>query len=107
MNETNIKKIKRELFKRLSNEYGSEEIYIFGSYAYGKPSVDSDIDIGIIVPNSDEPQYKRSRRGYAAIRNIDFPVEILVFTEEEIKRKKNVISSLASTILKKGIKLNG
>jgi hypothetical protein len=53
------------------------------------------------------PQYKRSRIGYSKIRSIGFPVEILVFTEDEVKKLKTVKTSLISTILEKGLKLNG
>jgi len=107
MNKYKLEKIKKIIFNRLSNEYNSNMVYMFGSYAYGTPSKDSDLDVAIIVPKSKQPQYKRSRRGYSKIRDIDFPIEILVFTESEVERAKKVNTSLISTILKKGIKLNG
>ena len=107
MNKYKLEKIKKIIFNRLSNEYNSNRVYIFGSYAYGTPTKDSDLDVAVIVPKSEQPQYRRSRRGYSKIRDIDFPIEILVFTESEVERAKKVNTSLISTILKKGIKLNG
>ncbi len=107
MNKYKLEKIKKILFNRLSKEYNSDTVYMFGSYAYGSPTKDSDLDIAIIVPKSEQPRYKRSRSGYSRIRDIDFPIEILVFTEDEVERAKKVNTSLISTILKKGIKLNG
>ena len=98
---------RKKLFKILSKTYNSENIILFGSYAYGTPDEDSDIDVAVIVKESDLPQYKRSRVGYSKVRGIGHPVEILVYTEDEVKRLKNVRTSLVSTIINKGLKLNG
>ncbi|MCL4376949.1 MAG: nucleotidyltransferase domain-containing protein [Actinobacteria bacterium] len=98
--------LKRRLFKILSDTYKSKKIFLFGSYAYGTPYKDSDIDIAVIVKRSELPQYKRSRIGYSKIRGIGFPVELLVFTEDEVKKFRNVKTSLVSTILEKGFRLD-
>lgn len=107
MEKDRLEEIKKVIFERLSREYNTKDIYVFGSHAYGKPTKDSDLDVAIIVSKSDEPSYKRSRRGYSKIRDIDYPIEILVFTEDEVRSAKKVKTSLISTILKKGIKLSG
>ncbi|MDP3011849.1 MAG: nucleotidyltransferase domain-containing protein [Candidatus Hydromicrobium sp.] len=99
--------LRKKLFRILSRTYNSENIFLFGSHAYGTPDEDSDLDVAVIVKKSDLPQYKRSRAGYSKIRGIGYPVEILVFTEDEIEKLKNVKTSLVSTILDKGLKLNG
>ena len=107
MNAQKQLNLRKRLFKILSKTYDSENIYIFGSYAYGKPDNDSDLDIAVIVKKSGLPQYKRSRIGYSKLRGIGFPVELLVFTEDEIERLQNIKTSLVSTIMEKGLKLNG
>lgn len=107
MNTQKQLNLRKKLFNILSKTYNSENIYIFGSYAYGKPDNDSDLDIAVIVKKSGLPQYKRSRIGYSKLRGIGFPVELLVFTEDEIERLKNIKTSLVSTIMEKGLKLNG
>lgn len=99
--------LRKKLFGILSKTYNSNKIFLFGSYAYGAPNEDSDIDVAVIVKESKLPQYKRSRIGYSRIRGIGHPVEILVFTEDEVDRLKNIRTSLVSTILDKGFKLNG
>jgi predicted nucleotidyltransferase len=58
--KTNLRK---KLFKILSKTYNSENIFIFGSHAYGTLDENIDLDIAIIVKESDLPQYKRSRKG--------------------------------------------
>ncbi|MBU4450050.1 MAG: nucleotidyltransferase domain-containing protein [Actinobacteria bacterium] len=98
---------KKRLFNILNKTYDSENIFLFGSYAYGKPGSNSDLDVAVIIKKSSLPQYKRSRKGYSKLRGIGFPVELLVFTEDEVERLKNVKTSLISTILEKGSRLNG
>ena len=99
--------LKKRLFDILSKTYESENIFLFGSYAYGKPSLSSDFDIAIIVKKSTLPQYKRSRIGYSKLRGMGFPIELLVFTEDEVEKLKSVKTSLISTILEKGSRLDG
>lgn len=101
------KDFKKRLFDILSKTYKSNNIIVFGSHAYGKPNPDSDIDIAVIVKKSNLPQYKRSIIGYSKLRGIGLPVELLVFTEDEIERSRNVKTSLVSTILEKGSRLSG
>ncbi len=42
---------------RLINVYHPAVIYLFGSYAWGQPTKDSDLDLLIIVDKSDEKNY--------------------------------------------------
>ena len=44
-----------EVVQRLVNEFNPEQVILFGSYAWGTPSEeDSDLDLLVIVPQSDE-----------------------------------------------------
>ena len=45
--------------QRLVAEFQPEEIYLFGSHAWGTPGQDSDIDLMVIVPQSDERPIRR------------------------------------------------
>ena len=107
MNTMEQTDFKKRLFDILSIAYKSKNIFLFGSYAYGKPNSNSDFDIAIIVKKSTLPQYKRSRIGYSKLRGMSIPVELLVFTEDEVEKSKNVKTSLISTILERGARLNG
>lgn len=84
-----------------------EQIILFGSYAYGEPTEDSDIDLLVIVTQSDEPRYRRSRQAYKALRGIGISKDILVMTRAEVERKANVPSSLISQVLSQGKVLYG
>ncbi|MBI4285708.1 MAG: nucleotidyltransferase domain-containing protein, partial [Chloroflexi bacterium] len=42
-----IQKIIAEVVEKIKKEYQPEKIILYGSYAYGKPTRDSDIDLFI------------------------------------------------------------
>lgn len=48
--------------ERLQAEFQPEEIYLFGSHAWGAPDADSDVDLFVIVPHSDERPIRRDQR---------------------------------------------
>jgi len=77
----------------------SDPIDFFGSYAWGNPSVDSDVDLFIIVDASDEPSYRRSRAIYAALRGIAVPIDLIVKTQAEVQKNATVVTSLTKKVL--------
>ena len=93
--------------QRLVAALQPEQIILFGSYAYGEPNADSDIDLLVIVSQSDEPGYRRARVAYKALRGLGIPKDILVMTRAEVERKMNVASSLVCEALRQGKVLYG
>lgn len=60
-----------------------EKIILFGSYAYGNPSPDSDLDI-LVIMNSKERPAERVLTISRLLRPRPFPMDILVRTPGEI-----------------------
>ena len=96
-----------QIVQRLVESLHPEQIILFGSHAYGEPNEDSDIDLLVIVSQSNEPRYRRSRLAYRALRGIGVPTAVIVMTREEVKRKVNVRSSLISRVIHDGKVLYG
>jgi len=73
--------------KRIVSELKPEKIILFGSYAYGVPTPDSDVDLLVIM----KTKAKEIDR-YVAVSNLlyprQFPVDILVKTPKEIEVEK-------------------
>jgi uncharacterized protein len=76
--------------EHLVSELKPEKIILFGSYAYGNPTPDSDVDLLVIM----KTKAKEIDR-YLAVSNLlyprQFPVDILVKTPREVEaesRKK-------------------
>jgi predicted nucleotidyltransferase len=96
-----------QIVRRLVESLHPEQIILFGSHAYGEPNEDSDVDLFVIVSESDQPRYRRSREAYRALRGISIPTDVIVMTREEVKRKVNVRSSLISRVIHDGKILYG
>ena len=96
-----------QITQKLVATLNPEQIILFGSHAYGEPNEDSDIDLLVIVSQSNEPRYRRSRLAYMALRGVTVPTDVIVMTQEEVKKKVNVRSSLISRVIHDGKVLYG
>jgi uncharacterized protein len=96
-----------QITKRLVAAMKPEQIILFGSYAYGEPTEDSDVDLLVIVSQSDEPRYRRARGGYKALRGLGIPKDILVMTRSEVEQPTTVTSVFVSQVLRQGKVLYG
>lgn len=103
----NIEVYLREIVNRLVKEFNPEQIILFGSYAWGTPSSDSDLDIFVIVKISDLPPTKRAAKAYRCLQGSKMPAEVFVSTRKEVERYMSVPSSLTCKILEKGKILYG
>jgi len=86
---------------RLAEAAGAERVILFGSYARGQASDDSDVDLMFVAP-SDLPRFKRSRALYRLLRPYPFPMDLVVYTPEEVEGGKKSPLSFVSTVLREG-----
>ena len=96
-----------EVIRRIAVALKPEKIYLFGSHAWGTPTPDSDIDLFVIVKESEQPAYRRSREAYRSLRGIREPFEVFVRTISEVEKSKTVASSLVKKVLEQGKLLYG
>ncbi len=93
------KKIKK-IVKIISKHYKPEKIILFGSFAWGKPNKDSDVDI-FIIKNTKENRFKRQLKVRRLIKG-EIPADILVYTPKEVKKRIELGDFFIEEILKKG-----
>jgi len=91
-----------EIVQRLVNALHPEKIYLFGSHAYGQPNDDSDVDLLIVVEDSDLPPRMRTVEGYRALRGILVPTEIVVVTQSTFEKRSHWISTIERVVAEKG-----
>lgn len=92
---------------RLKTEFQPDEIFLYGSHAWGTPHDNSDVDLLVIVPDSDEPPIRRSQRAHRCLRGLRLPKDVLVETRQEVNRVKDLRASLENAILNRGRRLYG
>lgn len=81
--------------------YKPEQIFLFGSYASGNASADSDVDL-LIVKNSKDSFFTRVRNVRKLFVRQPAPMDILVFTEKEMENEKENINSIINIVSKEG-----
>ena len=82
------------------------KIYLFGSYAYGNPKNDSDLDLCILTNNNDERNRDLIRTIRVAIsKTANMPVDILVYETNEFNKRASVSSSMEYKIAYEGVLL--
>ena len=96
-----------EVTRRLAAEFQLEQVWLFGSHAWGQPDEQSDIDLLVVVRQSDEPPTRRAQRAHRCLKGLDVAKDILVKTRAEVERFRHVRSSLEAEILEHGRKIYG
>lgn len=96
-----LKKEIIEIKNRIVKEFKPQKIILFGSYAYGNPKKDSDIDL-LIIKKTKLPKHKRAREVRRILRDYLIPIDIIVYTPEEVEKWKNADTSFITFIMKKG-----
>ena len=87
--------------KYIGQHTNAEKIILFGSYAQGRADDDSDVDF-LIIADSDEPRYKRSRKVYRLFNDYPFSMDVMIYTKDEINKNIKSEVSFVSNIMKEG-----
>jgi uncharacterized protein len=90
----------QEMTQRLVREFRPEQVILFGSHAWGNP--DADVDLMVIVAESDLSDYERAIRGRRCLRDLDAAKDILIRTRAEFDFFRGVRASLEHRILERG-----
>lgn len=106
--DRNVGQIILEMVEKIVNEYQPKKIILFGSYAYGEPTEDSDVDLLIIKDTGKRPidrwiEVKRLLRDTSR----SLPVSPLVYTEKEIEERNAMKDFFIEEIFEKGEVLYG
>jgi len=96
-----------EIVQRLVSEFSPEQIFLFGSHAWGRPDADSDLDLLVIVPESDERPIQRDWRARRCLGKVPHPIDVIVKTRREFEYFRPVVASLEHRIAEEGKVLYG
>ncbi|PWB56161.1 MAG: hypothetical protein C3F06_01325 [Candidatus Methanoperedenaceae archaeon] len=86
---------------KISQSFNPEKIILFGSYAWGKPEIDSDLDLFIVMESKDRP-IKRAVSVRHVLRDLYVPMDILVRTPDEIQHRIDIGDPFIKKILRDG-----
>jgi len=75
----------RDLSERIVREFQPERIILFGSYAYGQPRADSDVDLPVVLPF----EGRGFRKSLEILNRVspDFSVDLLARQPQDTARR--------------------
>ncbi len=91
----------RPAIQKIVDELNPEKIILFGSYAYGKPTPHSDVDL-LIILKTNASLKERSWMVSRLLLPRPFPVDILVKTPKEIEKALRSGDFFLQEILERG-----
>jgi predicted nucleotidyltransferase len=89
----------RRFARQVAERFGPEQIVLFGSYAYGQPHADSDVDILVVMPARNQiDQAVRIDRPIDA----PFPLDLIVRTPKNLRWRLKEGDSFLREIVTRG-----
>lgn len=98
----NMREIILKIVTRIKEAYSPEKIILFGSYAYGSPEKESDIDL-LIIKDTRERVIDRMVRIYKIVDLRKIDLSPFVVTPEELGQRIEFGDHFFKEILSKGI----
>ena len=87
--------------RHIAETFDPEKIILFGSYAYGKPTRDSDVDL-LIVMRKRLPFPKQETEIYKSFRPYPFAMDIVVETPARLRQRVSAGDSFLKHITEHG-----
>jgi len=93
----------RKFARQVARQFNPHKIILFGSYAYGKPTEDSDVDILVVMSFKGRNPEKATEIWMAT--KPEFPIDIMVRKPAELKQRLKMGDYFFREIIEKGIAL--
>ena len=98
-------KVIADMVRSIVDEVAPERVILFGSQAAGTSGTDSDVDF--LVVESEPFHSGRSRRHESAriwksLSHFDIPIDILLFSHEEVEEWRHSLNHVVSRALREG-----
>jgi len=85
----------------IAENFSPQQIILFGSYASGDPTPDSDLDL-LVVLDTDLPRRKRAVPIRLLFRPTPCPMDILVYTPAEVAEWNGTVNHIITEVMSKG-----
>jgi predicted nucleotidyltransferase len=96
----------REITQKVVQAFRPKNIILFGSYAYGNPTSDSDLDLLVVMETRDRPA-ERIRKVSDLFDPRPLPMDFIVLTPAEMRHRLSGFDPFLEEVLEKGQSLYG
>jgi len=91
----------KEIANRIAERFEVEKIILFGSYAYGKPTENSDVDICVVMETDKRP-IQQSLEIIRILSPLHFGIDLMVRKEDDFHRRIPLGDSFLKEIWESG-----
>lgn len=95
-----------QIVQTIIEEYKPSKIILYGSYAYGQPTKDSDLDL-LIIKDDESSGVERNRKVRNILKDFTFPVDVIVKSKQEYETFKDIVGTVIYPANKYGKVLYG
>ena len=90
----------RQLCTRIAREFKLEQIILFGSHAYGRPTPESDLDLMVVMQFEGDPL----EQAVTMLNRLNMllPIDLLVRTPQQVQQRLEMGDSFMRDIIERG-----
>jgi predicted nucleotidyltransferase len=102
-----IQKELTTIIQAITSNTKIETIFLFGSWAYGNPKPDSDLDIYLVIPDSETDICDLNAEiRFALYKKLSHPLDLVIAKKSVFERRSKTFT-LENTIAKQGVRIYG
>ena len=90
----------RIICDRIAEEFKPEQIILFGSHAHGTPTLESDLDLLVVMPFAGSPLAQAVR--ISRQLNLMLPIDLIVRTREQVNERLAMEDFFMREIVERG-----
>src|SRR5215469_8826844 len=103
----NIQQDLNTIIQAITSNTKIEDLFLFGSWASGEPKPDSDLDIYLVIPDSDVDICDLNAEiRFALYKKISLPLDLVIAKKSVFERRSKALT-LESIIAKQGVRIYG
>ena len=91
----------RDVTRRIVDTLAPEQVILFGSYAEGRATTDSDLDL-LVVTERPVSLKERLSRTKGLFRDMPLPIQVITISQQEFEETRDVIGGIAYPAAKYG-----
>jgi len=93
----------QQIVQQIVDRFHPRKVILFGSYARGTPTADSDVDLLVVMETDENPLHTAAR--ISASIDHPFPLDILVFRPSELQASFERQGIFATEVMTNGVVL--
>ena len=104
---TNIQQELTTITQAITTNTKIENLFLFGSWANGVPKPDSDLDIYLVIPDSDVDIFELNAEiRFALYKKLSLPLDLVIAKKSVFDRRSKALT-LESMVLREGVRIYG